>query len=255
MNSFNLRSERRKRRLDIAKGAATLPGLGGSRWSLLRRRPVNGADARASKRNYLASSGEQRRASARIIVGRRPPRRGRVIPPPRVGGLPPCPLAAGQRGRCPGRRPGGVDAFERRRSFQGKSSFKTWLLQVVGRAALTVLRRQSPRRKAEVIYVKCRVTVEDRTPDDVLEAKEVAKKLRECIDCILRRHATPRERLVYYLCIEQDLPYPEVAKAIKGRKRKGKKTKPVNAEDVRNIMRKVKAILAKQSAQLASSVL
>lgn len=98
-------------------------------------------------------------------------------------------------------------AFAALNSFEGQSSFRAWLYQIVFRAALDIRRQTKRRRIYEARTTACRPAVDNRTPHDKL----VAKEQTQLISSALRRWATFRERLVWRLHFHEDMTYPEIA--------------------------------------------
>lgn len=104
-----------------------------------------------------------------------------------------------------------------------------WFRKVARNAAIAYSRRlRGKRRKAEDIYGRRRLAVEEGAPLVELTAKE----LYEMIDRILTSRVAPEMQRVLKLW-RQGLTYAEIADKVSGR----------NAEVVRNAIRKVRALL------------
>lgn len=99
-------------------------------------------------------------------------------------------------------------------SFQGRSSFKTWLLRVVSNAALD-LGRQRGRREAmslDSMPVQYREECEpllQANPSRALESEELRRKIQEALD---RLPAAQRQTFVLHA--EAELSYREVGETL-----------------------------------------
>ena len=99
-------------------------------------------------------------------------------------------------------------------SFQGRSSFKTWLLRVVSNAALD-LGRQRGRREtlsSDGVGAKYRAECEPLAhvdPARELERQDLRRKLNEAI-----AHLPPAQRQTFVLHAEAELSYREVAETL-----------------------------------------
>lgn len=99
-------------------------------------------------------------------------------------------------------------------SFQGRSSFKTWILRVVSNAALD-LGRQRGRREGlsmDALGPKFREDCEpllDPDPGRELHRQELRKKLNEVL-----AQLPPAQRQTFVLHAEADLSYREVAETL-----------------------------------------
>ena len=99
-------------------------------------------------------------------------------------------------------------------SFQGRSSFKTWMLRVVSNAALD-LGRQRGRREAismDAMGVQTRQDLEPliiEEPGQGLERADLRQKLQEALS-----HLSPAQRQTFVLHAEAELSYREVAQTL-----------------------------------------
>ena len=98
--------------------------------------------------------------------------------------------------------------------FQGRSSFKTWLLRVVSNAALDLGRQRGRRTAAEPTSNDQRAELADQPLvwDDPTLGLERAD-LRRRIDAALARLPEP-QRQTFVLHVDADLSYREVAEAL-----------------------------------------
>lgn len=105
---------------------------------------------------------------------------------------------------------GFVKALTHLPKFQGRSSFKTWLLRVVSNAALD-LGRQRGRRDAlieEALERRLEPPL-DAAPDRGLELDDLRRKLQHALDQL-----PPAQRQTFVLHAEADLSYREVAETL-----------------------------------------
>ena len=99
-------------------------------------------------------------------------------------------------------------------SFQGRSSFKTWMLRVVSNAALDLGRRRG-RREAlsmDALGPKFREECEplqETDPGHGLQRQDLRKKLHEALDQL-----SPAQRQTFVLHAEAELSYREVAETL-----------------------------------------
>ena len=109
---------------------------------------------------------------------------------------------------------GFVKALTRLKSFQGRSSFKTWLLRVVSNAALD-LGRQRQRREALSLDVPSpddQETLQPLTlsdPADGLERADLRRLLQEALAVL-----SEAQRQTFVLHADGELTYREVADAL-----------------------------------------
>ncbi|TMQ34951.1 MAG: RNA polymerase sigma factor [Planctomycetota bacterium] len=109
---------------------------------------------------------------------------------------------------------GFVKALTRLKSFQGRSSFKTWLLRVVSNAALD-LGRQRQRREALSLDVPSpddQETLQPLTlsdPADGLERADLRRLLQEALAAL-----SEAQRQTFVLHADGELTYREVADAL-----------------------------------------
>jgi RNA polymerase sigma-70 factor, ECF subfamily len=109
---------------------------------------------------------------------------------------------------------GFVKALTRLKSFQGRSSFKTWLLRVVSNAALD-LGRQRQRREAlslDVPQPGDQETLQPLTlsdPADGLERADLRRLLQEALAVL-----SEAQRQTFVLHADGELTYREVADAL-----------------------------------------
>lgn len=113
---------------------------------------------------------------------------------------------------CDAIQEGFANAYTRLHTFQGQSSFKTWLLRVVSNAALDLGREKSSCRAHEAMIAACRPRKETCTPLHTL----VDKEQQDLGIRFLQLHTTPLMRLVCELRIRDGLSYPEIAQRIEG---------------------------------------
>ena len=109
---------------------------------------------------------------------------------------------------------GFIKALTHLNGFQGKSSFKTWLLRVVSNASLD-LGRQRGRREAQSLDVLAR---SDREGQEPLTLEDPALGLhrgdmRQALDFALAL-LPPAQRQTFVLHAEAELSYREVAEAL-----------------------------------------
>jgi len=104
---------------------------------------------------------------------------------------------------------GFVKALLRLPKFQGRSSFRTWLLRVVSNAALD-LGRQRGRREWLTLEAVDRGAEHDAdaapAPDHGLELEDLRRQLQRALDQL-----PPAQRQTFVLHAEADLSYREVA--------------------------------------------
>jgi RNA polymerase sigma-70 factor, ECF subfamily len=99
-------------------------------------------------------------------------------------------------------------------TFQGRSSFKTWLLRVVSNASLD-LGRQRRRRESlslEALDAKYREESEPFSqpqPSQELERQDLRRKLQEAL-----AQLPPAQRQTFVLHAEAELSYREVAETL-----------------------------------------
>src|ERR1051325_11282816 len=99
-------------------------------------------------------------------------------------------------------------------SFQGRSSFKTWMLRVVSNAALD-LGRQRGRRETlsmDALGPKFREECEpllEQDPGRELHRRDLSRKLHEAL-----AQLSPAQRQTFVLHAEADLSYREVAETL-----------------------------------------
>jgi RNA polymerase sigma-70 factor, ECF subfamily len=109
---------------------------------------------------------------------------------------------------------GFVKALTRLKSFQGRSSFKTWLLRVVSNAALD-LGRQRQRREAlslDVPQPSEQETLQPLTISDPahgLERADLRRQLQEALNVL-----SEAQRQTFVLHADGELTYREVADAL-----------------------------------------
>ncbi len=98
--------------------------------------------------------------------------------------------------------------------FQGRSSFKTWLLRVVSNASLD-FGRQRGRREAlsmDAMAVQTRLDLEPlvmEEPGRGLERADLRRQLQEALE-----HLSPVQRQTFVLHAEAELSYREVAQTL-----------------------------------------
>lgn len=103
---------------------------------------------------------------------------------------------------------GFVRALRNLAQFQGRSSFRTWLLRVVSSAALDIGRQR--RRNARFPFERmCRLERSEPPADTELACAD----LRERVDAALAQLPEP-QRQVFVLHTEGDLAYREIAHAL-----------------------------------------
>lgn len=93
--------------------------------------------------------------------------------------------------------------------FQGRSSFKTWLLRVVSNAALDLGRQRGRRETLTLESGMPRVereTSSEPAPDRGLELEDLRQQLQRALDQL-----PPAQRQTFVLHAEADLSYREIA--------------------------------------------
>jgi RNA polymerase sigma-70 factor (ECF subfamily) len=92
--------------------------------------------------------------------------------------------------------------------FQGRSSFKTWLLRVVSNAALDLGRQRGRRDSlaAEAREHRAQDVGDAPAPDRGLELEDLRRQLQRALDQL-----PPAQRQTFVLHAEADLSYREVA--------------------------------------------
>jgi len=107
-----------------------------------------------------------------------------------------------------------VKAITHLPTFEGRSSFKTWLLRVVSNAALDLGRQRGRRETMSMDALGQRrreemepsVTVE---PDRELQREDLRRDLQLALDCL-----PPAQRQTFVLHVDAELSYREVADAL-----------------------------------------
>jgi RNA polymerase sigma-70 factor (ECF subfamily) len=107
-----------------------------------------------------------------------------------------------------------VKAITHLPTFEGRSSFKTWLLRVVSNAALDLGRQRGRRETMSMDAFGQRrreemepsVTVE---PDRELQREDLRRELQQALDCL-----PPAQRQTFVLHVDAELSYREVADAL-----------------------------------------
>lgn len=103
---------------------------------------------------------------------------------------------------------GFVKALTHLTSFQGRSSFKTWLLRVVSNAALDLARKRTQRDGAVAFSPQDEPRVEPN-PAINLEREELRNVLQQALDQL-----PEVQRQTFILHVEGELSYREVADAL-----------------------------------------
>lgn len=107
-----------------------------------------------------------------------------------------------------------VKALTHLPTFEGRSSFKTWLLRVVSNAALD-LGRQRGRRETmsmDALGQRRREELEPSEwvePDRELQREDLRRELQQALDCL-----PPAQRQTFVLHVDAELSYREVADSL-----------------------------------------
>ena len=105
---------------------------------------------------------------------------------------------------------GFVKALMHLAQFQGRSSFKTWLLRVVSNAALDLGRQRGRRESLALETLRLRSEQEPGpAPDHGLEREDLRRDLQAALDQL-----APAQRQTFVLHAEAELSYREVADAM-----------------------------------------
>ncbi len=103
-----------------------------------------------------------------------------------------------------------VKAYEALKEFRGESSIYTWLYRITVNIALNSLRKQKVREFFRIDEMFDVQDVTTESPDEAVEKKEERKLIEEAISRL-----PEKQKSVFVLRYNEELPYEEIAKILK----------------------------------------